>query len=545
MKQSIVKSPISSPVSGTIVSPVNSFPSGNAIRLTEAEWEALTEYDWEQAYIVEGVGEYLGPTLVEAADWAPAAGDYYVAKTGHDTNNNGLSVGAPKLTILGAINAVSTSNPAPVTIWVDAGTYAENSGGYMLINGKSFANMVTIRGIPGTRPIITNVSGSFVVRPNGTCGNIRFRNVEVQGTASATTLAYYNGSSLSNFEFVECHFNDTQSRLTGISFAGTGQSNLAVKRCTFESASRCDTSTTVVTGFKFIGNDYQETVFGGVTAGGGTHTINSNKLTGSITLAGHASTATSFQVYANQMRNMVHTGGATGNRSTINFNRNTVNAGTGVRGVSVIGYWSSDSTFDDNDVTSLGLVGIAVPDDGATSAGTGYKIRNNRVTNYGTNGHAILLSTGSFNAEVTGNETDASGGGNYGVVLKGTGHAIGNNVFRGGALNGILMKDASGCDIIGNTIYSSGASAVALRFDNASGMEVSGNTFHVTGGVLYSLLLADGANNIVDENIYNIDSPGAWGTMFGTTVSSLANVQAQWAANYPNSPTNDNASTSV
>jgi parallel beta-helix repeat protein len=519
--------------------------TSSAIRLTESEWESLNEYDFGQRYVVEGVGEYLGPTLVTPAAWAPAAGDYYVSTTGHDTNNNGLSVGAPKKTILGAINAVSLSNPAPVTIWVDAGTYAENSGGYLLINSKAFANMVTIRGIPGTRPIITNVSGGFVIRPNGTCSNLRFRNIEVQGTASATTLAYYNGSSLSNFEFIECHFNDTQSRLTGISFAGTGQSNLAVKRCTVASASRCDTSTTVVSGFKFIGNDYLNTVFGGVTAGGGTHTLNSNKLTGAVTLSGHASTVTSFQVYANHCRSMIHTGGATGNRSTINFNRNTVNAGSGIKGVSVVGYFSSNSTFDDNVVVSLGVVGIAVPDDGGTSAGSGYKIRNNLVTNYGANGHAILLSTGSSGAEVTGNETDASGGGNYGMVVKGTGHAIGNNIFRGGALNGILLKDASGCDIIGNTIYSNGASAVALRFDNASGMTVSNNTFHVTNGVLYSLLLAHGANNIVDENTYNIDSPGAWGSMFGNTVNSLANVQAQWAANYPNNPTNDNASISV
>jgi parallel beta-helix repeat protein len=544
MKQSIVRSPISSPVSGTIVTPVNSFPSGNAIRLTESAWEALTEYDWEQTYIVAGVGEYLGPTLVEAADWAPAAGDYYVAKTGSDANA-GTNSSLPKLTIASAFNAISTSNAGPITIWVDAGTYTENiAGGYFLFT-KAFAHMVTIRGKPGTRPVIINSSGSYTIRPNGTSANVRVRNMEIQGASGSLGFVFYNGTNLTNFEIVECHFNDANSRPTGISFTGaSGQSNLAVKRCTFASASTLNTSASNQTGFKLIGNDYTSTNLGGISCTAGTFTLNSNKLTGSIDCAGHATTATTFSVRGNTCRNITHTSGAVGNPSTVNVVGNIVNAGSGVRGIAITGYTTGGSC-NDNNVTSLGDTGIGWPIDGGTKDCIGAEIKRNRITNYGTSGHAILVSTNSLAFFVEDNVTDASGGGSYGIVLKGSSHAVRGNTFRGGTLNGILMKDANSCLVESNTIYSSGASAVALRFDNADAMEVTGNTFYVTNGVLYSLALADGDDNVVNSNNYDIDSPGLWGTMFGNTVSSLANVQAQWAANYPDSPTNDNASTDV
>ncbi len=546
MKQSIVRSPISSPIVRAIASPFNTLPLSSAIRLTEAEWEALNEYDWDQKYIVDGVGEYLGPTLVEAAEWAPAAGDYYVAKTGSDANA-GTNSSLPKLTIASAFNAISTSNSGPITIWVDAGTYTENiAGGYFLFT-KAFAHMVTIRGKPGTRPILINSSGSYTIRPNNACSNVRFRNLEIRGAGTSLGFVFYNGTNLSNFEVIECHFNDTNSRPTGISFGGaSGQSNIAVKRCTFASASTLLTTAINTTGFRFLGNDYTATALGRIDVGGGTYTISSNKLPGPIQCTGHATTPTTFSIWGNTTRNIVHFLGAgqTGNHSSLSILRNVVNAPVGVRGIAVAGFTTGGSC-NDNIVTSLGDTGIGWPVDGGTKECTGAEIKRNTVTNYGTSGHAILVSTNSSAFQIENNTTDASGGGAYGIVLKGSNHTIRNNTFRGGTLNGLLMKDANDCLVEGNTIYSSGASAVAMRFDVASAMEVTGNTFVVTNGVLYSLLLAHGANNVVNSNTYDIDSPGLWGTMFGNTVSSLANVQAQWAANYPDSPTNDNASTSV
>jgi len=519
--------------------------AGGPIRLTEAAWEALTEYDWAQAYIVEGVGEYLGPTLVTPAAWAPAAGDYYVSKSGSDANN-GLSEGAAKLTIASAFNAISTSNSGPITIWVDSGTYTENlSGGYFLFSNKAFAYMVTIRGKPGTLPIIINASGSYTIRPNGTCANVRFRNMKVQGASGSLGFVFYNGSSLTNFELVECVFEDTNSRPTAISFAGTGQSNIAVKRCTFTSAAAFGTSTLIVTGFKFIGNDYTNTLVATLATGGGTHTLNSNKISGPILLTGHASTSTSFQMYGNTCRNMAHTGGATGNRSTINFNRNTVDAGSGVKGVSVIGYFSSDSTFDDNTITALGQVGLAVPDDGGTSAGDGYTMRRNVITNNGTSGHAILLSTGSSNATVTDNVTFANAGGSYGAVIKGTGHTVTGNDLTGGGNSGVLFKDGSGHTFTANTVRSPVSGAVALRFDNATGCTITENDFIVSAGVLYSFLSAHGTGNVIDTNNYDLDSPATWGAMFSSNVNSLADVRAAWTANYASSPTNDTNSVAV
>lgn len=516
-------------------------------RMSEAAFESLDEYDYDTIYRVDGVGVYRGPRLIEAEAWAPNTGiDLHVATTGSDANP-GTDPGLPKLTIWSAFNSIPTGNTQPITIWVDSGTYTENwSGGYMLFT-KAFAHMVTIRGKPGTLPIIQNASGSYGIRPNGTCANVRFRNLEIRAQAAVLNVVFYNGTNLTNFEFVECTFNDLNSEVTGINFAATsGIQNFAIKRCTMVSAAAYNINCSLGTNSKIIGNNMLGTVVGGVTANTGTYTVNSNKVTGSLAMAGHATTPTTITMRGNECRNIVHTGGATGNRSLLAIERNTVNAGSGIRGIAISGF-TQGGTCRNNTVVSLGDTGLGWPIDGGGNGCDGHSIIGNTVTNNGTSGHGILVSTGGSNVIIADNVTDQSGGGSYGIVLKGANNVARNNTFRGGSNSGVLIKDATNCSVIDNVVYSSVVGAIALRFDLAPGSIVTGNTFYVTAGQLHSIanIAAAGTNIVVDNNTYDIDGPATWGAMFGNTVSSLANVRSQWAANYPTAPANDANSVAI
>lgn len=521
-----------------------SFIANGPTALTEAEWEALTEYDYDRTYVVEGVGEYLGPSLQTPEAWNPQPGDLHVATTGSDTTGNG-NQGNPWASIKQAFNSISTSNSGPITIWVDSGTYTENlAGGYFLFT-KSFANMVTIRGKPGTLPVIINSTGSYTIRPNNACANVRFRNMEIRGAAGSLGLVFYNGTSLSNFELIECVLTDVNSAATAIAFSGaSGQSNIVIKRCIFTSSTAFATSIVNATGSKVIGNDFDNiTIANGLTVDGDC-IVNSNvgALT-SITLNGRsASFATQATVRKNVIRNIVHTGGNASFSSLLNLDYNTVNVSTATVGISVIGH-TTNGTCNYNTVDSMGTVGIAWPMDGGSSTCSGHTIIGNDVTNNGTNGHGILVSTGSTNVTVQENNTNASAGGAYGAVIKGTGHTVTDNNFIGGTLHGILFKDATNCTSDSNTITST--AGTAIRFDTATGCTITNSTIIVNAGTLIGFLLAHGTSNVLNNNTYDINGAATLGTLFGNTVNNITDMRNQWLANYPTSPTNDSNSSIV
>lgn len=512
-------------------------------RLTETQFEALTQYDWDAIYRVDGVGVYHGPTLIEYETWAPAVGDLYVATDGDDAED-GTDPEAPKLTIWSAFNSIAAAGG--VTIWVAAGTYTENveASGYFLFSNKAFTNPVTIRGIPGTLPILTNASGSYVFRPNGNSANIHLRNLKITGTASVLRHVYFDNASLLDFSVKECVIEDANSEANSIGISGTIQTNIELKRNICTSAGACAVTVSNCTNAVIAGNDWTGTTLGTFVASGGTQKVNSNRITGEITLAGHATTPTTLEVKGNTCRNIAHTGGATGNRSVLTVSDNTVTAGTGVRGIAISGY-TTGGRCTNNSVTSLGDTGLGWPIDGGTSVCVGHTISGNTVINHGTTGHGILVSTGGTDVIVSNNSTDCGSGGSYGCVIKGTDNIVRNNTFIGGSLNGALLKDGTGIQFLNNTVTSDGVSAVALRFDNADFCTVTGNTFNVTDGTLHAFTESTNESNVVDDNRYLIGVDAGWGTMFGNAVSSLANVQAQWSANYETGPTNDANSTDV
>jgi len=498
--------------------------------ITESQWEALEEYDWDRTYNVKGVGTYLGPTLITAAPWVYEATDLHVSKSGNDANPGTFE--SPKLTIWAAFNSISTSNTAPITVWVDSGTYEENaSGGYFLFS-KVFANMVTVRGRPGTLPVIQNTSGSFVIRPNGV-ENVRFRNLEIK--SSTATLGFvYSTQSLTNFELIECVFTDENSRNTAISLSHGTQSNISIKRCVFSSSGAFNRSILTAANSKIIGNNFDAIAVANSTTVSGSSKVNSNHGTlTALALNGLASgSGSNHTANANRVRNIVHAGGDVGFESVLNFDRNIINATTGVRGIAVSGYTAGGGVRN-NTIVSLGDTGLGWPIDGVTSDCDGHVISQNNITNNGSGGHAILVSTGGSNATISGNTTTAAAGGSYGLVLKGTSNTATGNTFGGGINSGILLKDCTGGVVRNNLVNSSVAGSVALRFDNSVNGEVTENTFVVTDGLLYSNTIANiGAGNVVNSNSYSVSGSAVWGSLFGSTLNSLADAQAAWAANY-------------
>ena len=397
-------------------------------------------------------------------------------------------------------------------------------------------------------PIIINSSGSYVIRPNSTCNNIRFRNLEIQSTAAVLGFVFGN-SALTNFELIECTFRDTNSRTSAINLANAANSGIAVKRCTFIGNAAFATTITTAANTKFIGNNLTGVAVAHNITVSGSSKVNSNTGSLSVININGGATGNSHEAKGNSVRNIVHTGGGVGTESTLVLERNTVTAETGVRGIAISGY-TTGGRCNTNTVSSAGDTGIGWPIDGGTSVCTGHEIANNNVTNTGTNGHALLLSTGAASATVTGNTTNATGGGAYGLVLKGTSNTVTGNTFTGGRAIGILLKDCSGCVVTSNTINNGGGgSAIALEFNgstlNPTNCTVTGNTFNVSTGSLYNQLLAEiGTGNVVNNNRYLITGSATWGSLFSSSVSSLAQVQARWVAAY-DVTTNDNASTAV
>jgi hypothetical protein len=558
--------PVTRPTARSITRRLTAKPvGGNVSRMTVAEFEALTEYR-SRTYIVDGVGTYVGRTLTQRAAWAPAAGDYYVSKSGSDANN-GLTEGAAKLTIASAFGAISTSNAGPITIWVDAGTYAENisSTGYFYMAAKNFAHPVTIRSKPGAAVTITAVSGTFVVFFFGACGNIIFRELTIASIASSNSVLNIQSTGrASNCAFLDCAFSDAHTKATSVNANGSGGTvNFSLKRCTFTSAGAFAVTAGNMDTAYFVGNDMTGTVAGGITIAAqtmsatGTYHINSNKISGAFVLAGSTSSKLRANCYANEFRNLTHTGGDATYPSLLNISRNIVNS-TSQTGIDIKGY-TLDGVCNQNTVTTTAnTTALAWPHEYLVQNCVGAVISNNIITNNFASGHGLLIGPGGSEIVAIGNTIYCNTAGAYGVVLKGIDCEVtGNNVY-GGNLYPLLLKGARSCSIIGNTIRSTVSGTLsAIRFSTEdldsptltypANNTITGNTFIVTNGPLWGPQSGDGigTGHVIDSNTYQISGSGTWGALFGTSITSLATLRARWAADYPSGPTNDANSSSI
>jgi len=535
------------------------------ITLTESAFEALNEYQGKK-YNVIGRGRYVGGTLIQAADWTYAAGDLHVSKSGNDTTGDG-SYALPYLTIGKAVSVVSSAGGK--TIWVNAGTYAENNAalGYLTFATKAYDAPLVIRSKPGDSVTLTNASGSMVIRFNGVCNRIIFHGLNIVSAAGSTTLATVNSGSnaANNVEFRECTFADASSNTFGMFFQGTSvSSGVAIKRCAFSSAGNFAQYFTNCSGLRLIGNSYSS------TGSGGGHALRLLQISGNCfvnenTIAQPNQLTTSRGIYQESAlaaatvltvkRNTVTspgrmidlTGGATGISVAIYCEQNVLSGG---RGIELSG-GVQGSRCSSNRVTASGSVGIGWPtDSGSSLIASDSEIDGNEILATGAVGHGLLIGVNSESAVVRGNISDARPGGTYGLVLKGDAHTVEGNTFYGGNFQAVYLKGATDCLVQNNSINQtiSGGQAIDFADDGvieAANNEITDNDITVTDGVLYGFVAADiGAGNVVDGNRITVSGSGAWGSMFGAFVGSLAAVRASWVANY-DVTTNDATSVEV
>jgi len=525
--------------------------------LTEAEYEALTEYE-DRTYTVSGVGTYQGAAVVDKEAWTYDVADIHVSKTGHDILGDG-SINSPYASINAGFEVAKGNQGG--TVWVHEGTYAENTGnGYFLKPATNPTNRVYIKGRPDQNVTMTNVSGSYVLRFNGASSNITFQNIEFKAVSNVTNFLHSTGGSaqLNDFEFIECHFNDDQVTTTSLMVSGTSllTSNFTVKRCTFTSDGNMSTLFRNCVDLKFIGNTFNCPNANGsfraarILAGcsGDIH-VNNNTITvnaGDFVSQENAFTLPTKLYVLNNTVNGVTSdgilveGGTSGVDCEVYLNNNEITSTDfGIR----VQQYVTKGEAKNNKITSSGAIPFGFPTDSAdTGVVKDVIISDNEIYATGSGGHALLVSANSENISVLNNTADASSGGAYALVLKGDGHTVTGNTFIGGTSNGLYLKGASNSTVTSNDVtqnVSSDNGTLAFAVDGGSGFVVidntiTGNTFNISNGAKLHQWSASeiSTGNVVDSNTYNITGTGTWGSMFGFAVFSLADVRDSWATNY-------------
>ena len=525
------------------------------VYLTEAEYEALTEYE-DRKYIVEGVGEYQGAQATSKEDWTYEAEDLHVAKTGDDSTGDG-SFANPYLTISKGYDVALAAGGK--TVWVHEGTYAEDTGvGYFLKSTDNPASELKVIARPDQTVVWTNVSGAYVIRLNAANSNLTFRGFEVRASSNVTAFVNSSGStaSLTDVKFIECDFVDDQATATAMNLAGgAGNSNVQIKRCSFSSTSRFGNVLNNHNGFTFVGNTVScpssdsshytvrlngtlEGVFNlssnNITINGGTAIKQDAVFVGSAVVNCNRNVITGATVDC-----ILFEGGSGSHDCEIYVNNNNIN--TSVDGIVVDANVTKGSAVG-NTVVSAGDSCLAYPADGETGPVTDVDISANNVSATGAVGHGILVGINGSDIRVLENVVDASGGGWYGLVLKGDNNKVFGNNFSGGQKNALLVKGCSNSVIKNNKIeqrVNTDSGAGCLDFAvNGTGDEshdnvITHNTFEVTDGKLVAWSVGEmGANNVVDYNTYSVSGSGTWGVLFGDTLTSLSDLQTSYADNY-------------
>lgn len=525
------------------------------LHLTEAEYESLTEYE-DRVYSVKGVGTYQGATALTKDAWSYDPSDIHVTKTGNDTTGDG-SINNPYLTISKGYDIALANDGG--TVWVHGGTYAEDTGnGYFLKASDNPTSRLYIKGRPDQSVVMTNVSGSYLLRFNSSNSNITFQGIEFKAVSNVSNFFYSAGSqSLSNFQFIECVFTDEQNTSTSLNISTSlGLNDLAIKRCTFTSNGNFSTNFRYVNNITYIGNTVSTPNASASFIGfrlstayrGNIYFSNNTINTGNgFGLKQEAVPDATTVIYCNNNTitgtpsdGMYFTGGASGITFELYIDNNSITSNS--NGIRVLEYVNKGEVTN-NKITASGSVPLGFPADSSDTGLVGdVLIANNEIQATGAGGHGLLVSANSENVTILNNQVTASNGGAYALVLKGDNHTVAGNDFISGYKNALYLKGASNSKVSANNVtqdITADTGAIDFAVDTGSGLVttnnvVTDNTFNISnGGRLHawdSLSISTG--NVVDKNTYNISGTGNWGSMFGSTVSSLEDVRNSWAANY-------------
>jgi len=410
--------------------------------------------------------------------------DIYVATTGNDTTGTGL-IGAPYATPLKALTVAAAGD----NILVGAGTYALDSGsGYWNIasNFASYVNIYPLDGNPNS-VIITGTS-ALQVAIFVASSYIRFHGIVFRSHADTVTqIVRFANANINNIIFDTCRF-----QIIGKS----GQTNVAV-------ASSWTSGTSTLHTVHFINCVVEQA---------GVHPVAGVLLD---------KTATGMSVY------------------NFRFINPDIRIGDfAMRLMGLNDFLIQNPTLSSSAPTKSATC-LQIGQDAATGVDTTGRIVGGSVA--ALIGHAAVIGGGCSNVEAIG--VNFSGGYNasngQGLVLKNcTGGRVARCTIFGGYLSGIYLKAAQNMLIEDNDIFNRFAASPALRvgINNEDNSKVANNVIrenriHAEVGPLFSWdnSTGDDGGGVCDQNVYNVSGAGTWGSVRGTTIASLAALQAAWA----------------
>jgi hypothetical protein len=467
----------------------------------------------------------------------------FVAKDGNDSNDGAKAT--PKLTISGA-KAIAVDGDQIVLLDPHGEWFESHSSGTMTFGISSASLGLDIKSWDPRRPArIGGTTGSSSI--NILESAVRFHNVDlctgsdstlsiVQATASKTGLEFYGcnfvplhdidtiggyaiNCAQSGLVLEDCEVVQNARSLLGFFLNGDGVRMRNVKamlRSRLDSATSGSCGVRIHSGARNL--EFLDCKFGG--AWGIRHSA--------------ASTAsTQFrlvrcELYGVDAQAAVFAGASSGTLTVISRD----NVFFGSQGCLVAG---SDCILDEHGSKSYsGNVSLGAPTDGAYTNVRGL-ISDHEATCWDTAvGHTALFGNGSTNSEVRRLKSLGRSAA-YGSVFKGTGK-IHDSYIEGGSQDTVLYKGGAGWEMKNlEVVQNAGGTALDVRNGDstpiASDLDFQYSTFVVTDGELFDIGATPAQHDdtlVLDNNTYVVDSGASWGTIEGTSVTSLSEVQAAW-----------------
>lgn len=434
---------------------------------------------------------------------------YYVAITGDDTTGDGLTTGTAWRTIQKAVDTVTTGTPH--TIRVTEGTYATDSGGYIIVN-RAGLEIDVVAHDPAVLPVIATPSDTYCFRVSA------FNYVVIDGLQFSPTgnasngLVAYVTETDGTLTVQNCDFSASKAQ----GFNGIGSASATGRILHFLN----NTFSAAMTSRGLIADDFSEVYIKGNTIRNG----------GSLPMIDLGGTGSNAELYYDVDDNDLY--------------------GTGTGGGVVCGEYFNYLKITRNRVTqnnaSSGM-GIHVGGDGAVPSGVldVADVHGNTILFLNGGGHGILMGQGTSDGYVGHNLVS---GADIQIVAKGEGTVVERNRAYGN--NCIYSKGAARCKIMSNSAHPTG-SGYAYRWSNNNGTDanpennvVVNNIFDCSessGACLYNDELTatnEGHfNQVIDYNAM-VKGTGALMKVDGATFATLAAVQAKWAGSWTNGGVN-------
>lgn len=165
-------------------------------------------------------------TYTAASD--TVATSWYVSKSGNNSND-GLTPATAKLTLANALGAAGVPIGGNVVVWVDDGTYAENTAGRLLLN-RAFTSRVLVKRQSATPHAVivtgTGTDGSSISITSN-AANVVFDGVDVE-IASGSTICVWctnNSTGINAIQFKNGRITNTASSGVGVQMTNIAGSN--------------------------------------------------------------------------------------------------------------------------------------------------------------------------------------------------------------------------------------------------------------------------------------------------------------------------------